>query len=104
MNEINSIDIVIIMALPRSYLHLCIVDLVHIADMDEPYGTYVDDEYFDNYDYDEDTDDATDHDTDDAHDNKKDNYTAAGAAPNAGAAPTQTRPSHTQKILYVQGP
>ena len=45
--------------------------------MDESYGTYVDDEYFDNHDYD-DTDDATDH--------KKDSYTATSAAP------TQTKP------------
>ena len=28
--------------------------------MDESYGTYVDDEYFDNHDYDDDTDDDTD--------------------------------------------
>ena len=32
--------------------------------MDEPYGTYVDDEYFDNHDHD-DTDDDTDDDIDD---------------------------------------
>ena len=31
--------------------------------MDESYGTYVDDEYFDNHDYD-DTDDGTDDDND----------------------------------------
>ena len=59
--------------------HLLIVDLLHIADMDESYGTYVDDEYFDNHDYDD-----TDDDTDDT-DHTKDSYTAAGAAP------TQTR-------------
>ena len=63
--------------------------------MDESYGTYVDDEYFDNHDYDD-----TDDDTDDDNDHKKDSYTAAGAAP------TQTRPGHagpsqTPKILYV---
>ena len=29
--------------------------------MDETYGTYVDDEYFDNHDYDDDTDDDNDH-------------------------------------------
>ena len=62
--------------------------------MDESYGTYVDDEYFDNHDYDD-----TDDDTDD-YDQKKDSCTAAGAAP------TQTRPGHagpsqTPKILYV---
>ena len=36
-------------------------------------GTYVDDEYVGNHDYDDDTDDDKDH--------KKDSYTAAGAAP-----------------------
>ena len=41
--------------------------------MDESYGTYVDDEYFDNHDYDD-----TDDDTDDDNDHKKDSYTAAG--------------------------
>ena len=61
--------------------------------MYESYGTYVDDEYVDNHDYDSGTDDDTDH--------KKDRYTAAG-----GGAPTQTspghaRPSQTPKILYV---
>ena len=35
--------------------------------MDETYGTYVDDEYFDNHDYDDDTDDDNDH--------KNDSYT-----------------------------
>ena len=48
--------------------------------MYESYGTYVNDEYVDNHDYDDDTDDDNDH--------KKDSYTAAGAAP------TQTRPGH----------
>ena len=33
--------------------------------MDETYGTYVDDEYVDNHDYDDDTDDDTDNDTGD---------------------------------------
>ena len=33
--------------------------------MDESYGTYVDDEYFDNHDYADDTDDDTDDDIDD---------------------------------------
>ena len=37
--------------------HLHIVDIIHVADMDETYGTYVDDEYVDNHDYDDDTDD-----------------------------------------------
>ena len=54
--------------------------------MDESYGTYVDDEYFDNHDYDD-----TDDDTDDDNDHKKDSYTAAGAAP------TQTRPGHARQ-------
>ena len=56
--------------------------------MDEYYGTYVDDEYYDNHDYDDKTDD---YDTDDDNDHKKDSYTAAGAAPDAGAAPIQAR-------------
>merc|ERR1712216_598224 len=60
--------------------HVLIVDLLHIADMEESYGTYVDDEYFDNHDYD-DTDDDT---------HKKDSNTAAGAAP------TETRPDHAR--------
>ena len=46
--------------------------------MYESYGTYVNDEYVENHDYDDDTDDDNDH--------KKDNYTAGVAAP------TQTRP------------
>ena len=50
--------------------------------MYESYGTYVNDEYVDNHDYDDDTDDDNDH--------KKDSYTAAGAAP------TQTRPGHAR--------
>ena len=62
--------------------------------MDESYGIYVDDEYFDNHDYD-DADDDTDDDTDDDNDHKKDSYTAAGAAP------TQTWPdSGEQKKIY----
>ena len=48
--------------------------------MYESYGTYVNDEYVDTHDYDDDTDDDNDH--------KKDSYTAGGAAP------TQTRPGH----------
>ena len=40
--------------------------------MDESYGTYVDDEYCDNHDYD-DTADDTDDDTDDDNDNDNDN-------------------------------
>ena len=39
--------------------HVDIVDINHVADMDETYGTYVDDEYVDNHDNDDDTDDDT---------------------------------------------
>ena len=39
------------------------------------------------HDTDDDTDDNHDDDTDDDNDHKKDTYTAAGAAPDAGAAP-----------------
>ena len=46
--------------------------------MYESYGTYANDEYVDNHNYDDDTDVDNDH--------KNDSYTAAGAAP------TQTRP------------
>merc|ERR1712115_622061 len=56
--------------------HLHIVNIVQVADMYESYGTYVNDEYVDNHDHDNDID------------HKKDSYTAAGAAP------TQTRPGH----------
>ena len=52
-----------------SFIHICkikdidnhvdIDDLIHVADMDETYGTSVDDEYVDNHDYDDDTDDDT---------------------------------------------
>ena len=64
--------------------------------MDESYGTYVDDEYYGNHEYDDNTDDDTHDDTDDDTDHKKDSYTAAGAAPDAGAAPTQTRPDQAR--------
>ena len=47
--------------------------------MDESYGTYGDDKYLDNHNYDDDTDD-------DDHDHKKDSYIVAGVAPDAGAA------------------
>ena len=57
--------------------------------MDESYGTFVDDEYFHNHDYD---------DTDDFNDHKEDSYTVAGAAPDAGAAPTQTSPGHARPV------
>ena len=59
--------------------------------MDESYGTYVDDEYFDNHDYDD-----TDDDSDDDNDHKKDSYTAAGAAP------TQTCSWARQGFLYTR--
>ena len=58
--------------------------------MYESYGTYVNDEYVDNHDYDDDTDDDNDH--------KKDSYTAAGAAP------TQTRPGHAGPCLLYTSP
>ena len=55
-----------------------------------------DDDTDDDTDDDHDDDDDDD-DTDDNNDHKNDSYTAAGAAPDAGAAPTQTRPRQTQK-------
>ena len=49
--------------------------------MDESYGTYVDDEYFNNHDYaddaDDDTDDDIDDDTDDDTDDDNENDSAA---------------------------
>ena len=60
--------------------------------MHESDGTYVNDEYVDNHDYDDCTDDD--------HDHKKDSYTAAGAAPTQ-TRPGHARPSQTPKILYV---
>ena len=60
--------------------------------MYESYGSYTNDEYVDNHDYDDDTDDDNDH--------KKDSYTAAGAAPTQ-TRPGQSGPSQTPKILYV---
>ena len=57
-----------------------VVDVIHVADMDEAYGTYAaDDERFDNHDYDDDTGDD--------NDRENESYTAAGAAPGADAAP-----------------
>ena len=38
---------------------------MHFTDMYEAYGTYVDDKYCDNHDYDDDTDADTDNDTGD---------------------------------------
>ena len=58
------------------------MDIIYVADMDDSYGTYVDDEYFDNHDYDDVTGD---------NDHKNGSYTAAGAAPGAGAAPLLLR-------------
>ena len=63
--------------------------------MDETYGTYVGDEYFDNHG--DNTNDDTDDGTDDDNDHKKDSYTAAGAAP------TQTRPGHARPRQATPG-
>ena len=40
-------------------------DIIKVTVMYEAPGTYVDDEYFDNHDYDDDTDDDTDNNTGD---------------------------------------
>ena len=61
--------------------------------MYESYGTYVNDEYVENHEYDDDTDDNNDH--------KKDSNTAAGAAPTQ-IRPGHARPSQTPKILFFQ--
>ena len=45
--------------------HIYVLDIIRAAGMDETYGTYVDDECFDNHDYNDDTDHDTDDDTDD---------------------------------------
>ena len=69
--------------------------------MDEACGTYVDDEGFDNHDYNDDTDDDTDDDTADDNDHKKDSYTAAAVLlpPRPDLAmPGQAGPSQTPKI------
>lgn len=86
---------VIIVVLPISYLH--IVDLDHIAGMDESHNSYVDDEHVDNHDYD-DTDADIDNDIDDDNDDKKDRYIAAGVALDVGAAPTLTRPAQARPL------
>ena len=52
--------------------HLHIVDIIHVADMDECSDNYVDDEYFDNHECDDDTDDDTDDDIDDDTDDDTD--------------------------------
>ena len=49
--------------------HRLIADLLHIADMDESYGTDADEEYVDDHDYDD-----ADDDTDDDKDHKKYSY------------------------------
>ena len=55
------------------------MDIIHAADMDETYGTYVDDECFDIHDYDDDTEDDTDDDTqDDAHADTNDDTADGG--------------------------
>ena len=41
------------------------VDIIHVTDTYETYGTYVDDKSFDKHDYDDDTDDDTDNNTGD---------------------------------------
>ena len=74
-----------------------VLDTINAADMDETNGTYVDGEYIDNHDHDDDDE------TDDVNDHKKDSY-AAGAGPDAGAAPTKTRPCQARpdpRILQV---
>ena len=50
------------------------MDIIHAAGMDETYGTYVDDECLDIYDYDDDTDHdaADDNDDDTANDTNDD--------------------------------
>ena len=66
MNDTNDSDVFIIMAPPLWYNHLVvIVDLIRVVGIDETYDTYVDDECFDNHDYNDDTDHDTDDDTDD---------------------------------------
>ena len=45
-----------------------VVDLIHVIDMYEAYGTYVDDKYFDNHDYDDTDDDADNNTGDDTDD------------------------------------
>ena len=52
-----------------------IVDVSHITNMYEAYLTYVDDEYFDNHDYDDDTDADTDNDTGDDTDDEINTHT-----------------------------
>ena len=55
------------------------MDIIHAASMDENYGAYVDDEYFDIHGYDDDSDDDTDDDTgndtdDDTNDDTDDGW------------------------------
>ena len=70
--------------------HVDVVDLLHIADMDESYGTYADDEYLDNHDYD---------DNDDDNDHEKDSYTDAGAAPYMARPGPAPRGSASASVL-----
>ena len=59
--------------------------VLHAANMDETYGTYVDDECFDIHDYDDDTDhdtDDTDDDTDDDTNDDADDDTDDGGRGN----------------------
>ena len=78
--------------------------------MDEPYGTYVDDEYVDNHDYDDDTDgdtdDDIDDDTDDDNDHKKDCLLLLVLLPPrpdlampGQAGPSQAKPGALQNIF-----
>ena len=57
MNDINNIYMVIIIAAPLSYpISFLLISFILQIWMNL-YGTYVDDEYVDNHDYDDDTDD-----------------------------------------------
>ena len=59
--------------------HVYVPDTINAADMDETYGTYVDDECFDIHDYDDDDDDDTDDDTeDDTNDDTNDDTDDGG--------------------------
>mgnify|MGYP007016768084 CR=1 FL=1 len=55
------------------------MDLIHAANMDETYGTFIDDECFDIHDSDDDTDHDTDDDTDDDADDATNDDTDADA-------------------------
>ena len=68
--------------------------LVDVPDYDGDTDHDTDDDTDD--DADNGANDDTDDDTDDDNDRTKDRYTAAGAAPDAGAAHTQTRRGHAR--------